>query len=302
MVAAAPLALNYVKHPEVLQSDRTASVWVLSEANRHHVEGTLGVSSMPAIFLEQTRRTLAGFVTLGDTSAQYGTEQPLLSPLTAALAAIGLLLLLRSFRRPRSVFLLLWTGLGLLLGSIVVIDPPAHTRLIVLFPVPYLLAALALEAMLRAANRRLPLRRADAVAACVLAFAQSAAFDLPGYRDFTHRMALVSREWDALKVVERLGDDYEYYLFTGPFVLADSPIFNLFSGEARTMNGFTRADLPTRLSRDAAFVLTPQFRRVGVAISKRFPNSERQVIALGDVGQMLVYRCTEENGCRKGVM
>jgi len=301
-VTAIPLALSYMKHPEVLRTDRTASVWVLAEVNRHHVESTLGVTSPPAIFWKQAQRTIAGFFSLGDSSAQYGTEQPLLSPVTAVLALLGLLVTLGRWRSPPYRFLLLWLGFGLFLGSIVVINPPAYTRLIVLFPVPYILAAVAIEASVPLVRKWVPLRRADVAALCVLIVAQSAAFDLLGYRDFTRRMALVSREWDALKVMERLGDKYEYYLYTGPFVLADSPIFRLFSTGTKAMSGFSEADLPNRLSRDAAFVLTPEYRRVGLAVSTRFPNAEREAVTQEGIRQLLVYRCSLANGCRKGVM
>ncbi|MEO8605632.1 MAG: glycosyltransferase, partial [bacterium] len=142
-IAATPLLLNYVKDPGALTFDRTASVWVLADDNRAHVEGTTGATTAAGILATQLTRSFAGFATRGDTSSQYGTEQPLLSPIVALLSVAGLALTLRRLAVPRYRFLALWLGLGLLLGSVLVLDAPSYTRLVVVFPVPYILAAIA---------------------------------------------------------------------------------------------------------------------------------------------------------------
>jgi dolichyl-phosphate beta-glucosyltransferase len=299
LVAAAPLALNYVKDPSVLTLDRTTSVWVLAEVNRAHVESTLGTTSTTGILWEQVKRTIAGFVTFGDASTQYGTDQPLLSPVTAVLCLLGLGVALWHWRETRYQLLLLWLSLGLVLGSVVVIDPPSYTRLIVVFPVPYILLAIGILWILSLLRDVIPFPRASALALYVLVLAQAVAFNLTGYYQFTRRMALMSREWDVLRVVEQSGARYDYYLYTGPFLLADSPIFQLFSVGTRAVNGFSEADLPRWLVRDSTFVLTPEFRRIGVAISERFPGVEREVIDQQGIRQLLVYRCTAANGCRR---
>jgi dolichyl-phosphate beta-glucosyltransferase len=299
LVTAVPLVINYVKDPSVLELDRTTSVWVLAKPNLPHVESTLGTTSTTGIMWEQVKRTIEGFVTMGDASTQYGTDQPLLSPITAALCLAGLCVALWRWREPRYLLLLLWFSLSLLLGSVLVIDPPSYTRLIVMFPVPYILVAIGLLSLLGVLRDVIPFPRANAMALYVLVIAQAAAFSLTGYYQFTRRMALMSREWDVLRVLEQSGGRYDYYLYTGPFLLADSPIFRLFSSSTRAVNGFSEADLPRRLVRDSTFVLTPEFRRIGVAISERYPGVEREVIDQQGIRQLVVYRCTAKNGCRR---
>lgn len=297
-VAATPLALNYVKDPSILEADRTASVWVLADENREHLEATMGTAAPLAVLWQQVVRTVEGFGVLGDTSSQYGTEQPLVTPWMACLALVGLVLAARRWRVARYRFLLVWAVCGLLLGSILVLDPPSHTRLLVLVPLPYLLAALALATAVDAVRRRAPsLQLSVAVAAAVAVIALAAAANLSGYRRFNEVMREMPREWDVLRVMERLGDGYDYYLFTGPFLLADSPIFHLFAARTRAVTAFTAADLPDRLSGDSAFILLGDRRGLGATISERFPGSQREEIEQEGRLQMVVYKCAAADGC-----
>jgi hypothetical protein len=301
LLTALPLFLNYVKHPEVLDMDRTASVWVLAEVNRSHVESTLGATTTAGILLEQVRRTFAGFAFLGDTSSQYGTEQPLLSLLTAALGILGLFVCLRRVRQRPYAFLLIWLGFGLVLGSFVIIDPPAYTRLIIIFPIPFILAAIAVHALLRPLSRRFSLGAAELAVVSVLVFAQSAAFDLGGYYRFTQKMEIVPREWDVLRVLNRLEGKSDLYLFTGPFLFADSPVLRLFSTGTHAVTAFSEDDLPTLLARDTVFVVTPEYRRIGYLINEQFPGIERDAVEERGVLKAWVYRCTYDNGCRHSI-
>jgi hypothetical protein len=300
-LTALPLFLNYVKDPTLLAVDRTASVWVLADENRGHVESTLGATTTTGILLEQVRRTFAGFAFLGDTSSQYGTEQPLLSLFTAILCVVGMFLCLRHVRQRQYFFLLLWLGFGLVLGSFVIIDPPAYTRLIIIFPIPFILAAVGLDAILRRLSRRFSWGGAEIAVVCVLVFAQSAAFDLGGYYRFTQKMEIVPREWDVLRVLDRLDGNYDFYLFTGPFLFADSPVLRLFSTGKHAVSAFSEEDLPTLLARDAVFVVMPEFRRIGYLINDRYPGVERDAVEEQGVLKAWVYRCTYDNGCRRGI-
>jgi hypothetical protein len=168
------------------------------------------------------------------------------------------------------------------------------------FPLMYLLVAVGLEALLRTLGAFVRIPRLAVVAAGLLIVAQAAAFNLTGYHRFVQQTAAASSDWDVLKLMERHGSDYDYYLYTGPFLLADSSIFRLFSSGTRAVSAFTVVDLPRRLARDTAFVLKPEFRHLGASISARFPGVEREVIDQDGIRQILVYRCTAENGCRQG--
>jgi hypothetical protein len=139
---------------------------------------------------------------------------------------------------------------------------------------------------------RLPLAAAAAAGVAVIA-----AINLRGYVAFNEFMYEMPREWDVLRAMERLGDGYDYYLFTGPFLLADSPIFQLFAARTRAITGFTREDLPDQLNGDTAFIVLDAPRSLGAAITAKFPGSEREVIEQEGRRQMVVYRCAATDGC-----
>jgi len=273
---------------------------VLGGENREAVENVYGVSSAWGVLREQTRRTLDGFATIGDASTQYGTAQPILSPFSLPFFLVGIGLALWHIRQQRYFVPLAWLVLILVFGSILVLDPPSYTRLVGAFPIVCLFVAVGIDALVQVLERRRLLQPRDAATLCGLVLLQAAAFNLVGYYNFLGRMDVMPREWDVLKVMANTGPKVDYYLFTGPFLYADHAVFTLFADGARTVSGFSETDIPDRLARDTVFVLTPEFRRLGVVIQERLPGAELEVYRSQGQSQVFVYRCTVDNSCRRG--
>jgi len=304
VVAMTPMMISYAKAPEALDSDRTGSVFALAESTRAHVESVTGETSPSGILRVQTIRSLRGFYSLGDRSGQYGGKA-LVSPVTAALMLAGILFALLRFRETESRFVLLWGGLGLLLGSILIIDPPSHTRLIAVFPVPFIFAALALETAFRWLHR-LGARwvRITAFAACILVVGQSAYFSLSVYHSYIELVDREGRIWDVVKVIEEYGKGRTYFFFGGPTMSANAPALRLFTSQHRIVDSFTPTDVPHYLVRTTVFIipallpkLEPQMRDIGTVITERFPNSTREVIG-GELNPQLIIYVAENGGMR----
>jgi dolichyl-phosphate beta-glucosyltransferase len=296
-LAIVPLALSYVQRPDVLAADRTAAVWVLSERAAPHVQAAYGTDRPLPILARQTQLTLGGFVSYPDASGQYLTQQPVLSWPLAALALVGLAVTVRLARQPRNAFLLAWTVLGLLLGSVLIIDPPSQTRQVVTFPVPYILAALGLDAALRPVFRSLRTPAVPRALAATALLTHAAAFNLGGYQKFLEAVDLMPRGWDVAQVVQTLDPGSTVYVFAGPHLLADSPTLRFAARDQRLISGFTVSDVPYRIVRDTAFVLAQDYARIGVVLADRFPGIEREVQQRQGRPQYIVYRCTFVNGC-----
>jgi dolichyl-phosphate beta-glucosyltransferase len=302
--AMAPLVLNYATDPDVFDADRTGSVFALAESTRDHVESTTGETSPSGILRVQTVESLKGFYTQADRSGQYG-GLPLASPATAALMLAGMLIALVRIREMESRLALLWAGLGMVLGSILIIDPPSHTRLIVIFPIPFIFAALTLDTGFRWLDRHdWWWARSAILAACVLVVGQSAIFSLGGYRRYLERIDLEGRIWDVVKVIENQGRDRDFYFFGGPTMSAKAPALRLFTENRRIIESFTPTDVPDFLPRTGVFIipallpmLEPQMRNIGTVITERFPNSTREVLTKKGDPQLILY-VAEKGGQR----
>ncbi len=301
-VALTPLIVTYTKSPEILASDRTGSVLALAEINRKHVQNVTGEVETAKILRVQAIRSIRGFYNTGDRSGQYGNDTPLAAPLTALLALVGIAIALLRFGEPESRLVLLWTVLGLILGSILIIDPPSHTRLIVLFPVPFIFTALTLETLFRRLEKSHRVWSRPVIAgACILVIGQAAIFNLDGYRSWVRRVYTEGRIWDVVKVVEGYGNSRDYYFFGGPTMSANAPGLRLLAGNYRIVNGISTLDVPPRLLRDTIFIipyrlpeLEPQMRNVGTVITEMFPNSRREIVGERSNPQLILY--VVENG------
>ncbi len=247
-VTMTPLIINYVSNPDVFKEDRTGSVFALAESARGHVESVTGETSAAEILRVQTVWSLRGFYNLGDRSGQYGGEEALASPVTATLMLAGILIAFLRFRETESRLVLLWAGLGLLLGSILIIDPPSHTRLIVLFPLPCIFSALALETAFRWLDRSGWRWTGLAIfSVSILVVAQAAVFSLGGYQKYLERVDREGDIWDVTQAITEYGTDRTYYFFGGPRMSASAPGLRLFAGDSTIVDCFNPTDIPHHL-------------------------------------------------------
>jgi 4-amino-4-deoxy-L-arabinose transferase-like glycosyltransferase len=118
----APMAVFYLDSPV----DFYARTNTISAFQDWYVREVLGPnaslpSALPALLLEQTRRTLGLFVTTGDFSGFYSSSLTSFDPVTAAMIWLGFGLALTRIRRYHELALVLWAVVSLVLGSIVIL-------------------------------------------------------------------------------------------------------------------------------------------------------------------------------------
>jgi hypothetical protein len=182
-------------------------------------------------------------------------------------------------------------------------DPPSHTRLIMVFPVPFIFAALALETAFAWLDRRRGrLTPVVIAAACILMIGQSAVFNLGGYRAYVRQLGLQPLIWDVVNEIARFGDDHDIFFFGGPTMLGDAPGLRLFGEGRRIETGFNATDIPTVLLRDSVFIIPahlpriePQLWPVATVITERFPHAERVITGERQNPQLVVYIATADD-------
>lgn len=285
-----PLVASFVRLPAALENDRVSTVNPFSEARRDHVSSQVGSAEPLRILGYQVRRTLAGFVTIGDSSSHYAIGKPMISPVILVLALAGLAFGLARFPDPRYLFLLAWLALGLLFGSVLAINPPSFPRLLAVLPVPIVLASAMAGLIWEKARRLGGVVRASAAAILVAATTLALVLNARTYVRFCRSSETAVSEWVVIRALDDVRAAHTVYFFTGAFMLADSPAFELFREGRRYVFGLTEADLPERLAEPTAFVLTPAYRWIGTALTERFPEIERELLARRGVRLLTLYR------------
>jgi hypothetical protein len=137
----APQLVYFAKHPEPLVS-RQRGVFLFN--NLPHLESAYHTDDWGEILRQQALRSLLVFNARGDSSGQYGFDEPMLDKLTAGLLVVGLGLSLWRLPQGGHWVLHLWFWPHLLLGSVLTVDAPFVPRLAVLMPLPFIWAGVAL--------------------------------------------------------------------------------------------------------------------------------------------------------------
>lgn len=289
-ITVAPLVGSYVRVPGALTADQTRNMSPFSEARREHVESVVGSTEPLRVLAYQVRHTLAGFVSKGDTSSHYMTRWPMVGPVTAVLALLGLLWGLARFPDPRFLFLITWLLTGLFFGSIMTINPPSFPRLLAVLPVPAILAAAIAGLLWEKLSRAGRVVRAGVAASLAVLVVVALVRNTRIYVGFCRSMETTVNEWVVIRELREMQQARTVYFFTGPYMLADSPAFELFREGRRHVFGITEADLPERLAEPTAFILAPEYRWVGEKLAERFPGLERELVERRGVRLLTIYR------------
>ena len=149
-VAFGPMLAFALKSPQQMMG-RGNVVTLLNPDVLAHLKAKYQVASTQAVVLENLKRSLLMFSVYGDFSTHFSLQRPIADPFTAALLVMGVGIALRRIKEARSILLLAWLLGTMVLGSVVLNDPPFWPHLTVLLPAVAILGALALDRLWQAA-------------------------------------------------------------------------------------------------------------------------------------------------------
>ena len=154
LVAFGPLGVYFLQDTSSLNA-RSAEVLILNMTSgmRDHLISQFGTASLPMVLLRQLAAVPLLVGGLADQSFQYGPLYPMFDALVTALVTIGFFYALLHLKRPLCLLAVIWVGCTVVVGGVLTIDMPWWPRLLVMLPALCLLAALALEALLRVFQR-----------------------------------------------------------------------------------------------------------------------------------------------------
>ena len=142
----APLGLHFVRNPHDFW-ERADQVLAFRYA---------GGATMLRVYGDNILKTLGGFFLKGDPRWHYNLPgKPIFDPLMGAAFVLGVAMTLKHWRKPEYMLLPIWTA-GMTLPAILTVDlMPQGQRTFGMTPAIFGLAALGLETLLSAAERRL---------------------------------------------------------------------------------------------------------------------------------------------------
>ena len=152
LIALGPMLVAFAKSPTAFVS-RSQEVFILAPEVVRHMEGVFQVNTVPAMLLQQARRTALTFHYYPDTGTQFGMRKPFLDPFTAILFTLGSGYAIFHSRKTGNALMLAWTVIGLVLGCFLTVNPPFWARLMILLPPAALLAALGLDLIYQQIHR-----------------------------------------------------------------------------------------------------------------------------------------------------
>jgi 4-amino-4-deoxy-L-arabinose transferase-like glycosyltransferase len=154
LVSFGPLGVYFLQDADAFKT-RSAEVLILNltQETRDHLLPQFGTVDLWTILQRQLAAVPLLVGGLPDQSLQYGPFYPMFDALAAALVTIGFFYALLHLQRPLCLLLVIWVVSTVTLGGVLTIDMPWWPRLLVMVPALCLLAALALEEILRAVEQ-----------------------------------------------------------------------------------------------------------------------------------------------------
>ncbi|MBI5876013.1 MAG: glycosyltransferase family 39 protein [Chloroflexi bacterium] len=151
LIIFAPMGEFFYQHAAEFNS-RAAFVFLFSDSQWNTREEKLqtytGTTDVPSALAVQVQRYVALFNFGGARDGQYGNTLSLLDYYTAVMFVLGLGLAIYRARDPRFMLLLMWLVLTVFVGGVLTIEAPFTPRLVGLMPVPFMLAAVALDRLI----------------------------------------------------------------------------------------------------------------------------------------------------------
>ncbi|RMH00669.1 MAG: hypothetical protein D6706_03355, partial [Chloroflexi bacterium] len=285
LVISLPQLLYYQRNPTVFMERAqmlgilaSQSGWLMQEAAR------TGQSEW-ALFQQQLWQGLLAFNYGVDKSPAYRPGVPLVGYGTAVFFVLGVITAVLRARRLRHTVLLVWVGITLLFGAVLLVEPPNSHRILIALPAVMLLAAMALVAYGRSLIRLFPApttQRAflPALLLLTLLFATGeAGFYFGRYRtehSFADRNTEIAHEMAVY--LNTLDTSWTAYFFGPPNMYVSFPTIPFLATNFQEgINLFDVTDpnaLPPAATPNQVFIFLPERFGEAEQIQAHFPEGE----------------------------
>lgn len=156
-LTGAPLFRTFLLHPDDFLA-RIRIVGIIQSGWLQSEQQVTGKTAL-ALLWDQFRKSFLAFNYTVDPTSWYAASIPYLDFISAILFVLGLVVLLRRWRRMGHLLVNVWFWLCLFVGGMLVENPPSSARFVIFMPAVCLIAALGLVALLDVVDKLLPIPR-----------------------------------------------------------------------------------------------------------------------------------------------
>ncbi|MBI5963882.1 MAG: glycosyltransferase family 39 protein [Chloroflexi bacterium] len=292
-VTAAPMATFFIKRPELFMTRLGQEGIFLNGWLASQVEQT-GQSALQ-VLLEQFSKTTLVFFAQNAGSNFLNFDRPYLTTLGAVFFLIGLAAAFRYFFEERYFILQMWFWSVMTLGGFLTLSPPANTRLLMTIPVTGLFIALGAmqisKVLLNLKFKRTWVYGLNFLLIIALSY-QDLSFYFGSYwqgRFFQDASGELGMETGL--ELQKLGEEYDYYLFGLPRVFAEFPTTDFLTpnNPKFDLNAESIPELSLNPKRGAFFVAIPENQDLLQQVMEKFPGGTHEAIKRRMDSEVLYY-------------
>ncbi|MBI5823126.1 MAG: glycosyltransferase family 39 protein [Chloroflexi bacterium] len=293
VVTAAPMATFFIKRPDLFMTRLGQEGIFLNGWLASQVEQT--DQSALQILLDQFLKTTLVFFAQNAGSNFLNFDRPYLTTLGAAFFLIGITASFRYFFEERYFILQMWFWSVMTLGGFLTVSPPANTRLLMTIPATGLFIALGAiqisNVMLNLKFKQTWVYGLNFILILALAY-QNLSFYFGSYwqgRFFQDASGELGMETGL--ELQKLGENYDYYLFGLPRIFAGFPTTDFLTprNPKFDLNAESIPELSLNPKRGAFFVAIPENQELLQQVMEKFPGGSYEAIKRRMDSEVLYY-------------
>lgn len=295
LVTLLPMAVFFVRNPQVFMTRINQAGILQNGWMAVHLEQ--GGQTMWRIWVSQFSKSTLVYIAQPALSNFLNFDRPYLTAVGALSFLLGMAYALYRFRTLRYLIILVWFWSVVILGSVLMVDPPANTRMVMAIPPTALFVGLGLEkvfgALPRAGLLSPQLSRIICAVLIGLVVLQGAVFYFGKYRTadmFSDANSEVAAQ--IANELHELGPDYDLYLLGAPRVFVSFPTISYVNPANQLVD---LKDLQTNTlegidhGRGLLFVAIPERKESLTVIASRIGGGEWQTFQRRGRAEALYY-------------
>ncbi len=293
LITAAPMAAFFIKRPDLFmtrlgQEGIFFNGWLASQ-----VEST-GQSAFK-ILLDQFSKTILVYFAQNAGSNFLNFDRPYLTILGAVFFLIGITVSLRYFFEQKHFILQMWFWSVIVLGGLLTMSPPANTRMVMTIPTIAIFIGLGISEI-SGVLLKLKLKKSWVYGLNVILVLALAVQNLTFYfgiywsgRFFQDASGELGMETGM--ELNKLGEDYDLYLFGLPRVFAQFPTTDFLAPDNPKfdLNSDSLQELSLPVDRGAYIVAIPENEDLLKQVMKKYPGGTFETVKRKSSTEVLYY-------------